>query len=58
MKIYQGARIFNGDRLLNGFSLATKVNKVLELKGSRLEPEHFKRTSKEITYYWKIPENQ
>ena len=40
--------------LCKGFN--DRVNKVLELKGSRLEPEHFKRTAKEITYYWKIPE--
>ena len=39
MKIYQGARIFNGDRLLNGFSLVIKDNKVLELIPDHALPE-------------------
>ena len=33
-----------------------RVNKVLELKGSRLEPEHLKKPHTETTYYWKIPD--
>ena len=32
-----------------------RIHKVLELKGSRLEPEHLKRKEKDITYCWQIP---
>ena len=32
-----------------------RIHKVLELKGSRLEPEHFKKKEKDITYCWQIP---
>ena len=33
-----------------------RVKKVLELKGSRLEPEHLKNKKKEKIYKWEIPE--
>ena len=41
--------------LCKGF--LNRIHKVLELKGSRLEPEHLKKKEKEneITYYWQIP---
>ena len=32
-----------------------RIKKVLELKGSRLEPEHFKKKEKDITYCWERP---
>ena len=32
-----------------------RIHKVLELKGSRLEPEHFKKKEKDVTYNWQIP---
>ena len=39
--------------LCKGF--LNRINKVLELKGSRLEPEHLKKKENDITYYWQIP---
>ena len=33
-----------------------RINKVLELKGARLEPEHLKKPHPENNYYWKIPD--
>ena len=40
--------------LCKGF--LNRINKVLELKGARLEPEHLKKPHPENNYYWKIPE--
>ena len=39
--------------LCKGF--LNRIRKVLELKGSRLEPEHLKKKENDITYYWQIP---
>ena len=39
--------------LCKGF--LNRIHKVLELKGSRLEPEHLKKKENDITYYWQIP---
>ena len=33
-----------------------RVNKVIELKGARLEPEHLKKPQNERTYIWKAPD--
>ena len=40
--------------LCSGF--IKRVKKVLELNGSRLEPQHLKRKAKEEIYKWDIPE--
>ena len=32
-----------------------RIHKVLELKGSRLEPENFKKKEKDIEYSWEMP---
>ena len=40
--------------LCKGFN--ERIQKVLELKGAKSEPEHYKKGAKEIVYEWKLPE--
>jgi len=40
--------------LCKGFN--ERIQKVFESKGAKLEPEHYKKGSKDVVYEWKIPE--